>query len=86
MSPMANMHTPSAKQESVGISGRALPMIMVGQATPSNFMTGVEVVTANGLDRANMVHMQAHNGHHSVSRMYGIDHFAMSGGYPGNEQ
>ena len=68
------------------MSGRTLPMIVVGQDTPSNFMTGVEVAAPAGLERAPMIHMQAHNTHHSVGRMYGVDPFAMSGGYQVNEQ
>lgn len=74
------MHTPQGKEERIGMSSRALPLIMV-ENTPSNFMTGVEVATA-----APMVHMQAHNSHHSVGRLYGVDPFAMSGGYQVNEQ
>jgi len=49
---MGNMHTPQGKQD-VSMNGRAIPMIMVGQAATSNFMTGVEVTGAG----ASMVHM-----------------------------
>jgi hypothetical protein len=60
---MGDMHTPQAKQDGAG--GRSVPMIMMGQGTPSHFMSGVEVTNDRGaMAHGHGVHLQPHATQH----------------------